>query len=106
MAVVSFPETVNFRKPRFLATGAMCPGETASGRVLLHPTEALLPAFPTLDPVTGAIGRRPSGARLYHRNSRFGPPECRPIERNMRVRLLHLAKALDHRTRQPGQHGG
>jgi hypothetical protein len=42
-----------------------------------------MPAFTTLpvDPLTGAIGRRPSGAPLYHRNSQFGPPErdCREI---------------------------
>jgi hypothetical protein len=67
-----------------------------------------LPAFTTLpiDPLTGAIGRRPSGAPLYHRGSQFGPPERRKLDRNMRVRLLYLAKALDQRTRQKGQHGG
>src|SRR3954462_2801516 len=67
-----------------------------------------MPAFVTLpiDPVPGAVGRRPSGARLYHRNSRFGPPERRPIDRNMRVRLFYLAPALDRGTRQPRQHGG
>jgi hypothetical protein len=67
-----------------------------------------LPAFHTLpvDPVTGAIGRRASGAPLYHRGSQFGPPERRKLDRNMRVRLLYLAKALDRRTRQKGQHGG
>jgi hypothetical protein len=66
-----------------------------------------LPAFNTLpDPVTGTIGRRPSGAPLYHRGSQFGPPERRKLDRNMRVRLLHLAIALDRRTRQKGQHGG
>ncbi len=67
-----------------------------------------MPAFHTLpvDPVTGAIGRRASGAPLYHRGSQFGPPERRRLDRNMRVRLLYLAKALDRRTRQKGQHGG
>jgi hypothetical protein len=67
-----------------------------------------LSAFTTLpvDPVTGAVGRRPSGARLYHHQSRFGPPERRKIDRNMRVRILHLAIALENRTRQRGQHGG
>jgi hypothetical protein len=67
-----------------------------------------LPVFRTLpvDPLTGAIGRRPSGAPLYHRGSQFGPPERRKLDRNMRVRLLYLARALDHRTRQKGQHGG
>src|SRR4051812_23697431 len=67
-----------------------------------------MPAFTTLpvDLITGAIGRRASGAPLYHRGSQFGPPERRRLDRNMRVRLLHLAIALDRRTRQKGQHGG
>jgi hypothetical protein len=68
----------------------------------------LLTAFTTLpaDPITGAIGRRASGAPLYHRGSQFGPPERRKLDRNLRVRLLYLAIALDRRTRQKGQHGG
>ena len=67
-----------------------------------------MPAFTTLpvDPVTGALGRRASGAPLYHRASQFGPPERRKLDRNMRMRLLYLAIALDRRTRQKGQHGG
>jgi hypothetical protein len=67
-----------------------------------------MPAFTSLPvhPLTGAIGRRPSGAPLYHRNSQFGPPERRRLDRNMRPRILHLATALDRRTRQRGQHGG
>jgi hypothetical protein len=67
-----------------------------------------MPAFTTLplDPLTGAVGRRASGAPLYHRGSQFCPPEGRKLDRNMRVRLLYLAKALDQRTRQKGQHGG
>jgi hypothetical protein len=67
-----------------------------------------MPAFTTLsvDTVTGAVGRRPSGAPLYRRGSVFGGPACRKLDRNMRVRLLYLATALDRRTRQRGQHGG
>jgi hypothetical protein len=66
-----------------------------------------LPAFPILpDPITGAVGRRPSGAPLYHRGSQFGEPARRQLDRNMRVRLLYLATALDRRTKQRGQHGG
>jgi hypothetical protein len=67
-----------------------------------------MPAFTSLPvhPLTGTIGRRPSGAPLYHRNSQFGPPERRKLDRNMRPRILHLATALDRRTRQRGQHGG
>src|SRR3954470_7000331 len=65
-----------------------------------------MPVFPSFDPLTSSPGRRPSGARLYHRGSRFGPPECRKLDRNVRVRIFYLAKALDHRTRQKGQHGG
>ena len=42
-------------------------------------------AFPIIDPITGAVGRRPSGARLYHRKSQFGPPACRKLDRNLRV---------------------
>lgn len=51
-------------------------------------------------------GRRPSGARLYHRNSRFGDPERRRLDRNVVARILYLAEALDRRTRGKGQHGG
>ena len=60
----------------------------------------------SIDPMIDAIGRRPSGARLYHRGSQFGPPERRKLDRNMRVRILYLAIAMDRRTRQKGQHGG
>jgi hypothetical protein len=80
----------------------------APGGLFPQPRGGFMPTFTTLpvDPLTGAVGRRASGAPLYHRNSQFGPPERRPLERNMRVRILHLAIALDHRTRQKGQHGG
>lgn len=67
-----------------------------------------MPAFPTLsaDPVTGSIGRRPSGARLYHHGSRFGPPERRKLDRNLIARIMFLAEALERRTRTKGKHGG
>ena len=66
-----------------------------------------MPAISNLsDAVTGTIGRRPSGARLYHRNSRFGDPERRKLDRNLVARILFLAEALDRRTRGKGQHGG
>src|SRR5690242_16002246 len=81
-------------------------GQAASGRVALQPRRLLLSAFPLIDPVTGAIGRRPSGARLYHRKSQFGPPACHKLDRNLRVRILYCAIAMDRRTRQKGQHGG
>jgi hypothetical protein len=55
---------------------------------------------------TGTIGRRPSGARLYHRGSRFGEPERRKLDRNLVARILFLAEALDRRTRGKGHHGG
>jgi CRP-like cAMP-binding protein len=51
-------------------------------------------------------GRRPSGARLYHRGSRFGEPERRKLDRNLVARILFLAEALERRTRAKGQHGG
>ncbi|HEY5930616.1 MAG TPA: helix-turn-helix domain-containing protein [Burkholderiales bacterium] len=66
-----------------------------------------MPSIASLsDIVTGTIGRRPSGARLYHRNSRFGEPERRKLDRNLVARILFLAEALDRRTRAKGQHGG
>jgi hypothetical protein len=67
-----------------------------------------LPAFTIIpvDPVTGAVGCRPSGARLYHRGSQFGPPKRRKLDRNLVARILFLAEALDRRTRAKGQHGG
>jgi hypothetical protein len=69
---------------------------------MLLPTITTLPA----DPLTGAVGRRPSGAPLYHRGSQFGPPERRKLDRNLVAKILFLAEALDRRTRGPRQHGG
>lgn len=67
-----------------------------------------MPAITTLpiDTVTGTVGRRPSGAPLYRRGSRFGPPERRKLDRNLVARILFAAEALDRRTRTKGQHGG
>ena len=65
-----------------------------------------MPAFPISDPVVGSIGRRPSGARLYHRGSQFGPLQGRKLDRNLVAKILFLAEALDRRTRAPRQHGG
>ena len=69
------------------------------------PGEALPSIASLSDAVTGTIGRRPSGARLYHRGSRFGDPERRKLDRNLVARILWLAEALDRRTRGKGQHG-
>ena len=69
------------------------------------PTRPLLDAASQLSSC-GTIGRRPSGARLYHRGSRFGEPERRKLDRNLVARILYLAEALDRRTRGKGQHGG
>ena len=60
----------------------------------------------SIDPVTGAIGRRVSGAPLYRRGSRFGPPERGNLDRNLVARIMFFAEALDRRTRGPRQHGG
>ena len=67
-----------------------------------------MPAITTLpiDTVTGTVGRRPSGAPLYRRGSRFGPPARRKLDRNLIARLLFAAEALDRRTRGKRQHGG
>lgn len=46
-------------------------------------------------------GARPYRARTSQRFWKF-----RPIDRNDRARILHLAERLNARTRQPGQHGG
>ena len=78
-----------------------------SRRVLLqHRGKHCLQSPSLSDAVTGTIGRRPSGARLYHRGSRFGDPERRKLDRNLVARILFLAEALDRRTRGKGQHGG
>ena len=61
---------------------------------------------PFQDTETCTIGRRPSGARLYHRGSRFGEPGRRRLDRNLVARILYLAEVLDRRTRGKGQHGG
>ena len=60
----------------------------------------------SIDPVTGAVGRRASGAPLYRRGSRFGPPERGNLDRNLVARIIFFAEALDRRTRGPRQHGG
>src|SRR4051794_19294809 len=67
-----------------------------------------MPAFVVVpvDPLTGAVGRRASGAPLYRRGSVFGPPERRKLDRNLVAKLLFLAEALDRRTRAKGMHGG
>lgn len=59
----------------------------------------------TIDPLV-PVGRRPSGARLYHRGSRFGPPPARKLDRNLIAKLLHLAAALEGATRARGKGGG
>src|SRR6185369_13123559 len=84
------------------------PKPLASGRVACSPGGFLLPAFATVsvDPITGSVGRRPSGAPLYRRSSRFGPPDRRRLDRNLVARILFAAEALDRRTRTKGQHGG
>ena len=53
----------------------------------------------SIDPVTGAVGRRASGAPLYRRGSRFGPPERGNLDRNLVAKILFLTEALDRRTR-------
>ena len=60
----------------------------------------------SIDPVTGTVGRRPSGAPLYHRGSVFDPPSRCQLDRNLVAKILFLAEALDRRTRGPRQHGG
>ena len=66
-----------------------------------------MPAFSSLpNPVTGTIGRRPSGAPLYRRGSVFGEPARRQLDRNLVAKILFLAEALDRRTRGKGMHGG
>src|SRR3954454_23867930 len=102
------PANRRISQERF-APQARCARRTPlPGGLFSQPKGGFMPAFTTLpvDPVTGAIGRRASGAPLYHRGSQFGPPERRKLDRNMRVRILHLAIALDRRTKQPRQHGG
>src|SRR3954454_13477444 len=64
-----------------------------------------LPEF-TLDPLTSSPGRRPSGARLYHRGSVFAEPvRCR-MDRAHAWKLMAHAEALERDTRCPGKHGG
>ncbi len=60
----------------------------------------------SIDPVTGAVGRRPSGAPLYRRGSVFAEPARRQLDRNLVAKILWLAEALDRRTRAKGMHGG
>jgi Helix-turn-helix domain len=64
-----------------------------------------VPEF-TLDPLTAAPGRRPSGARLYHRGSVFSEPARCRMDRAHAWRLLAHAEALERDTRAPGKHGG
>lgn len=59
-----------------------------------------------LDPLASSPGRRPSGARLYHRGSIFAEPARCRMDRALAWRLLASAEALDRATRTKGQHGG
>jgi Helix-turn-helix domain len=47
----------------------------------------------------------PATGRPKRREKVFGPGRGRPLDRNARARLLHLARALMHRT-EPGKHYG
>jgi len=101
------PALRRFSQALLACTGEVRPKRPPPARVALQPQEALLPAIIlSVDPVTGTVGKRPSGARLYHRGSRFGPPERRGLDRNLVAKLLFLAEALDRRTRAKRQHGG
>jgi DNA-binding MarR family transcriptional regulator len=107
LATASFPYFAENRK-RLLATGKVRPAHAASRRAASAARGGFMPAFTTLpvDPLTGAIGRRTSGAPLYHRGSQFGAPERRKLDRNLIAKILFCAEALDRRTRAKGQHGG
>src|SRR3954468_4575061 len=80
----------------------------APGGLFPQPKGGFMTAFTimSIDPLTGAVGRRSSGAPLYHRGSQFGPPERRKLDRNLVAKILFLAEALDRRTRGKGMHGG
>lgn len=58
-----------------------------------------------LDPAA-PIGRRESGARLYHQGSVFAAPAKRRFDREMIAQMLFLAEALDRNTHAAGKHGG
>lgn len=64
-----------------------------------------MPEF-TLDPLTSSPGRRPSGARLYHRGSVFAEPARCRMDRAHAWKLMASAEALERDTRCPGKHGG
>jgi hypothetical protein len=64
-----------------------------------------VPEF-TIDPLASSPGRRPSGARLYHRGSVFAEPARCRMDRAHAWRLLAHAEALERDTREPGKHGG
>src|SRR3954471_13871603 len=86
--------------------GELRPMPAASVRVALQPRRQALSAFQTLDPLTSSPGRRPSGARLYHRGSIFAEPACVRMDRAHAWRLMASAEALERDTREPGKHGG
>ena len=101
LATPSFPETAQFSQAPLLATGEVRPGEPLPGGLRCSP-EATLPEF-TLDPLTSSPGRRPSGARLYHRGSVFAEPARLRMDRAHAWRLMASAEALERDTRVPGQ---
>ena len=72
----AFPTPANFASA-LLATGKVCPTHAAPGGLLQQLKGGLYACIHHLpvDPLTGAVGRRASGAPLYHRGSPLRPPE-------------------------------
>ena len=102
---IELPRNREISQAPLACTGKVRPKSAASERVALQPRRPLVPEF-TLDPLTAAPGRRPSGARLYHRGSVFSEPARCRMDRAHAWRLLAHAEALERDTRAPGKHGG
>jgi hypothetical protein len=90
-----------------LATGAVRLGQGASGRVLLHSTEAPLRSISALLPTLSSLSSPQTYAPWpVWRDSVTGPVRFAPLSRKQAARLWHKARRWDRETRRPGRHGG
>ncbi|MGO9421174.1 helix-turn-helix domain-containing protein [Roseiarcus sp.] len=84
---------------RALADGEIAEEAAEAAEVALHGRRTVggrITAPPTSRPATGRRGGR---------EKMFGVGRPRALDRNAKVRILHLARALSHRT-EPGKHYG
>src|SRR4051794_29170677 len=106
LATPSFPETANFRKPRFLPRAKCAPGKVLPGGLRCNPGGNMRPIFAVLPALPGFPSPQPRAPWPVWRGSVAGPVRFVPISQKTAARLWHAARRWDRETRQLGQHGG